>query len=364
MRAAWRCTRPLRRCCSNAACGTSRTLRNWAQKGTAEHRKVLRATIVLAASEGAGTREIASRLNVRPATVSKWRTRFSRQRLAGLADAPRPGKPRRYDETTERRILAKLDEPPPDGYSMWNGPLLARTLGDVTSYQVWRVMRKHGIQLERRRSWCVSTDPQFAQKAADIVGLYLDPPDGAVVISVDEKPAIQILERAQGWLRLPSGKALRGQNHEYRRDGTTTLFAALEVHTGIAEVVHYPRRRRREFLHFMNRVLAQHPDVELHVILDNLSTHKSKHDRWLARNPRVHFHYTPTHASWLNQVEVWFSILTRSALRGLSATDQRQVRRAIDRFTESRNQRAVPFEWTKSVVHPVGFKQRYSDLRK
>ena len=209
----------------------------------------------------------------------------------------------------------------------------------------------------------MSTGPQFAQKAADIVGLYLDPPENAVVISVDEKPAIQALERAQGWLRLPNGQAVRGQNHEYKRHGTTTLFAALEVHTGIVAVGHYRRRRRREFLDFMNRVVAQHPETELHVILDNLNTHKPKHDRWLARHPLVYFHYTPTHASWLNQVEVWFSVLTRAVLRGLSATNPRQVRRAIDRFTNASNEHPVPFEWTKSVVHPGGLKQRYADLR-
>jgi transposase len=210
----------------------------------------------------------------------------------------------------------------------------------------------------------VSTDPQFAQKAADIVGLYLHPPENAVVISVDEKPAIQALERAQGWLRLPNGQALRGHSHEYKRHGTTTLFAALEVHTGIVKVGHYGRRRRREFLHFMNKMVAQYPDTELHVILDNLKTHKPKHDRWLARHPNVYLHYTPTHASWLNQIEVWFSILTRSALRGLSATSPRQVCQAIDRFTETGNQHPVPFEWTKTVVHQVDLKQRYVDLCK
>ena len=247
---------------------------------------------------------------------------------------------------------------------MWNGSLVAEALGDVSAHQVWRVLRKHGIHLQRRRSWCVSTDPQFAQKAADIVGLYLHPPENAVVISVDEKPAIQALERAQGWLRLPDGQALRGHTHEYKRHGTTTLFAALEVHTGMVRVGHHRRRRRREFLDFMNKTLAHYPDTELHVILDNLNTHKPKHDRWLARHPNVHLHYTPTHASWMNQVEVWFSILTRSALRGLSTTSPRQICQAIDRFTETRNQNPVPFEWTKTVVHQVGLKHRYAELCK
>lgn len=339
-------------------------LETWVRNSTTEQRLAQRARMVLEAAAGKATREIATLLRVRPATVSKWRTRFGRQRLAGLADGPRPGRAPRYDEGTERRILAQLDEPPPGGYTAWTGGLVAQALGDVSADQVWRVLRRHGIHLQRRRSWCVSTDLQFAQKAADIVGLYLDPPENALVISVDEKQAIQVLERAQGWLRLPNGKALRGQTHEYKRHGTTTLFAALEVHTGIVRVGHYRRRRRREFLDFTTRLVAQYPDTELHVVLDNLNTHKPKHDRWLARHPKVHFHYTPTHASWLNQVEVWFSILTRSVLRGLSATDPREVCRAIDRFTAARNEHSVPFEWTKCIVHPVGLQHRYADLRK
>lgn len=339
------------------------TLESWVRKTTTEQRMARRARIVLEAAAGKTTKEIAASLHVRPATVSTWRIRFAQHRLAGLADAPRPGKPAKYDESTERRILAQLDQPPPEGYTTWTGSLVAKALGCVSARHVWRVLRKHGIHLQRRRSWCLSTDPQFAQKAADIVGLYLDPPENAVVISVDEKPAIQVLERAQGWLRLPNGKAVRGHTHEYKRHGTTTLFAALEVHSGIAHVGHYRRRRRREFLDFMNRLTAHYTDTELHVILDNLNIHKPKHDRWLARHPNVYFHYTPTHASWLNQVEVWFSILTRAVLRGLSATDPRQVYRAIDRFTDTRNEHPVPFEWTKSVVHPGGLKHHYADLR-
>ena len=331
---------------------------------TMEHRTVQRARMVLAAAAGKATKEIAAQLHVRPATVSTWRTRFARQRLAGLADAPRSGKPRTYDAGTERRILAQLDQPPLEGYTTWTGGLVAKALGDVSADQVWRVLRQQGIQLQRRRSWCLSTDPQFAQKAADIVGLYLNPPQNAVVISVDEKPSIQALERAQGWLRLPNGKAVRGHTHEYKRHGTTTLFAALEVHQGIVHVGHYRRKRRREFLDFMNGVVAHYPDTELHVILDNFITHKPKHDRWLARHPKVHLHYTPTHASWLNQIEVWFSILTRAVLMHLSSTDPRQVCQAIDRFTDARNQHPAPFEWTKTVVHPGGLKHCYADLCK
>jgi len=336
----------------------------WTRQGTTEQRFAQRARIVLAGAAGTTTKEIASQMGLRQATVSKWRSRFRKHRLAGLVDNPRSGKPPVYGEDTESRILATLDEAPLEGYTTWTGGLIAKALGNVSEDQVWRVLRKHGIQLQRRRSWCISTDPQFAPKAADIVGLYLNPPEGALVISVDEKPAIQILERAQGWLRLPNGRALRGQSFEYKRHGTTTLFAALEVHTGIAHVAHYKRRRRVEFLDFMNRLLSLYPDTELHVVLDNLNTHKPKHDLWLARHPKVHFHYTPTHASWLNQVDVWFSILTRAVLRGLSATNPRQVCEAIDHFTAARNLNPVPFEWTKEVVHPGALKNHYADLRK
>ncbi len=339
------------------------TLETWVRRGTTEQRLAQRACMVLEAAAGKTTKEVATSLQVRPATVSKWRTRFARDRLAGLTDASRSGKPATYDAITEQRILAQLDQPPPDGSTTWTGGLVAKALGDVSAIQVWRVLQRHGIHLQRRRSWCVSTDPQFTQKAADIVGLYLDPPQNAVVISVDEKPAIQALERAQGWLRLPNGQAVRGHTHEYKRHGTTTLFAALEVHTGTVQVGHYRRRRRREFLDFMNRIVTQHPETELHVVLDNLNTHKPKHDRWLARHPLVHFHYTPTHASWLNQIEVWFSILTQAVLRHLSATDPRQICKAIDQFTDARNEHPVPFEWTKGAVHPGGLQQRYADLR-
>jgi transposase len=336
----------------------------WSRSGRGEHRKVERARVILLASEGLSAREIARRLKMRLAGVSKWRQRFAQRRLDGLGDAPRPGKPKAYDDKTEKRILTLLDAAPPEGYSQWNGRLLAEALGDISDDQVWRVLRKHQIQLERRRSWCISTDPEFGPKAADVVGLYLSPPENAVVLCVDEKPHIQVLERAQGWLRLPNGKALSGFSHCYKRHGTSTLFAALEVATGQVQVGHYSRRRRREFLDFMNDVVAQHPDREIHVILDNLNTHKSKQDGWLARHPRVHFHFIPTYSSWLNMVEVWFSILSRQALRNLSCTTVSQLRDAIDRFVQAYQKTATPFEWTKAVVHPSAPKQRYSDLCK
>ncbi len=339
-------------------------VRRWARAGSTEQRLAERARIVLLAAQGQATATIAQTLRTRPARVAKWRTRFARERLAGLRDAPRPGARRRYDATTERRILAQLDQPPPRGHATWTGALVAQALSDVPADQVWKVLRRQGISLRRRRSWCVSTDPEFARKAADIVGLYLDPPEHAVVLAVDEKPSIQALERAQGWLRLPNGRALSGFSHDYTRHGTTTLFAALEVATGQVKAGHYHRRRRREFLDFMNTVVAEYPRRELHVVLDNLSTHKPKTDRWLQRHPHVHFHFTPTRASWLNQVEIWFSILSRRALQGASFTSPRELRDAIDRFTEAHNKTAAPFEWRKREVRPVGLKRYYGHLSK
>lgn len=337
-------------------------LNQWVRSAKTEQRLVLRSRIILLATEGMTTRAIARELDVRPATVSKWRMRFAKDRLLGLQDAPRPGAGRRYDEATEKQILAMLDKEPPSGNATWTGRLLAEALGGVSKHHVWRVLRKHGIHLQRRRSWCISTDPEFTPKAADIVGLYLDPPDNAVVLCVDEKPHIQALERAQGWLRLPNGKALTGFNHGYKRHGTTTLFAALNVASGQVKAGHYKRRRRREFLEFMNEVIADYPDQEIHVILDNLNTHKPKRDGWLARHKNVHFHYTPTYASWLNQIEIWFSILSRRALKGASYTSPQQVRNAIDRFVKAYNDKTAPFEWKKKKVHPVHPKKYYSNL--
>jgi transposase len=338
------------------------TLRSWLAAGKTERRMAFRAEVILQLAEGLSNEAVAERLQTRAATVSKWRGRFVRNGLSGLSDAPRSGKPRRYEPEDERRVLAALDQPPPPGYARWDGTLLARQLGDISKHQIWRVLRHHEISLARRRSWCISTDPAFAQKAADVVGLYLQPPENAVVLSVDEKPHIQALERAQGWLKLPNGKAVTGFNHEYKRHGTTTLFAALDVATGLVKTGHYRRRRRVEFLDFMNRVVAEHRGREIHVILDNLNTHKPKHDHWLARHKNVHFHFTPTHASWLNQVEIWFSILSAKALAGASFTSPQRVREQIDAFISAYNQKAHPFEWTKQVVFSRHPRSRYADL--
>jgi len=338
-------------------------LESWVSSGKTEQRMAFRARIILAAATGLENRDIAQQLGTRPATVSKWRTRFARDRIQGLEDAPRPGRATKYDRTDEKRILQTLDEPSPKGYACWDGPLVAKHLKISPDY-VWRILRKYGISLARRRSWCISTDPEFAAKAAAIIGLYLNPPENAIVLCVDEKPAIQALERLQGWLRLPNGKAVTGYNHEYKRNGTSTLFAALEVATGQVKIAHRKYRRRRQFLEFMNSIVAEFPDQELHVVLDNLNTHKPKQDRWLSRHPNVHFYFTPTHASWLSQVETWFSILWRKALKGASHTSVRQLRKVIEDFAEAYNETAHPFEWTATEVKSVAPTKKYADLFK
>jgi transposase len=340
------------------------TLEGWVRAGTTEHRRVERARIVLLAADGWGSRAIGRELGCARGVVSKWRVRFAQARLAGLADAPRSGKPRTYGADAGRRLLARLDRPPPAGFARWTAPLLAKALGDVSEHHVWRFLRAQRIDLAGRKSWCLSTDPEFAAKAAAIVGLYLDPPDHAIVLAVDEKPAIQALERVQGYLKLPNGRALTGLAHEYGRRGTTTLFAALEVATGQIKAKHTKRRRRVEFLDFMNEVVADYPDQEIHVVLDNLRTHKPKRDQWLARHQNVHFHFTPTHASWLNQIEIWFSILARSTLDGASFTSVQALRAAIDAFIQSYNRHATPFQWRQTRVAPKALASRITDLCK
>ena len=241
---------------------------------TTEQRQLLRIRIVLEAAEGHGTREIARELETTPTTVSLWRIRYAREGLDGLEDRLRSGTPPIYGEVTDQRIRKVLDQPPPKGFARWNGPLIGRALGDVDVQYVWRSLRKQKIDLAGRKSWCESNDPDFAAKAADVVGLYIAPPKNAIVICVDEKPSIQALERAQGYLKLPNGRALTGHSHDYKRHGTTTLFAAFDVATGKVRAAHKKRRRRKEFLDFMDEVVADYPKARLKVILDNLNTHK------------------------------------------------------------------------------------------
>ena len=326
-----------------------------------EHRLRQKAQIVLMAADGHATRAIARALGCSITKVSRWRVRYAERRMAGFDETGNRGAEPKYTAETDKRILKVLDGPPPRGFARWTGKLIAQALGDVSDQYVWRFLREQKIDLAGRKSWCVSKDPEFGAKAAEIVGLYLDPPAGALVISVDEKPHIQVLERAQGYLKLPNGRALTGQSHNYRRHGTSTLFAAFDVANGAVTARHYKRRRRLEFLDFMNRIVAAHPDREIHVILDNLSTHKPKRDRWLVRHPNVHFHFTPTAASWLNQVECWFSILERQSLSGASFDGVAQLRRHINAFIAAYNEHAQPFAWTASKVHQKRLRPCFSN---
>lgn len=337
-------------------------LEAWAHSRTMEARLVERARIVLGCLEGKPVSVVAESLHVRPNTVINWRRRFEAEGVAGLQDRPRPGKPPRYTEEFRQHVLSTLEEPPPKGQAVWDGPALAKRL-NTSVHAVWRVLRKDGICLARQRSWCVSTDPEFTAKAADIVGLYLNPPENALVLSVDEKPSIQALERKTGYVETDSGKIVRGFKSTYKRHGTLNLFAALEVATGAIHAQTTAQKRRVEFLEFMDRVVAALPaGKEIHVILDNYGIHKNN-DAWLAAHPNVFFHFTPTSASWLNQVEVWFGMLSRKALRGASFQNVAQLRQAIEEFITAYGPKAKPFVWRKREVKGSQLRNTIVNLR-
>lgn len=314
-----------------------------------EVRLAERARIILARLAGKRNDEVAGEEGVRPNTVGQWRRRFAARGLAGLKDAPRPGKPVKHGAELRDRLLAQLELPPPAGRASWDGGTLAEAL-KTTDDAVWRILRKEGIQLQRHRSWCVSTDPEFAAKAADVIGLYLNPPQNALVLSVDEKPSIQALERTRGYVETSSGKIVQGMKSTYKRHGTVNLFAALEVATGIIRGKTTQTKKRVDFQAFMEEVIADQPtDRHIHVVLDNLSTHKKNED-WLAAHPNVTFHFTPTSASWLNQIEIWFGIFQRKALNNASFGSIEQLIQAIRDFTSAYNQNAAPFVWRKREV--------------
>ncbi len=330
---------------------------------TTEARAVERARIILASLEGKEIQQVAGELRVSVPTVSKWRQRFSLWGLRGLRDQSRPGKPVTYDAAFRNRVLAALEELPPPGMSHWDGPAVAEKL-NASVYAVWRVLRDQGIYLQRRRSWCVSTDKEFAPKAADVVGLYLNPPLNALVLSVDEKPSIQAIERSSGYVETDSGKVVRGLKSTYKRHGTLNLFAALEVGTGQVKTKFTEFKKREDFRGFLDGVLADHPsDKEIHVILDNYSPHKGN-DEWLAKfEGRVRFHFTPTSASWLNQIEIVFSLLQRKTLNGGSFKSKDQLREAIEAFFRRHNAHAKPFRWRKRDVKGSQLQNTIVNLR-
>jgi transposase len=327
-----------------------------------EVRMAERARIVLSCLHGKRNDEVAAQMGLRANTVGQWRRRFAERGLAGLRDAPRPGKPAKYGVQLRDRLLAQLELPPPEGMASWDGGSLAKALG-VSDDAVWRLLRKEGIQLQRHRSWCVSTDPEFAAKAADVIGLYLNPPHNALVLSVDEKPSIQALERARGYVHTSSGKIVQGLKSTYKRHGTVNLFAALEVATGVIRGKTTQTKKRADFQAFMEEVVAEHPaERQIHVILDNLNTHKKNED-WLAAHPNVTFHFTPTSASWLNQVEIWFGIFQRKTLNNASFNSIEQLSQAIHAFTAAYNKNAAPFVWRKREVRGAQLRNTIVNLR-
>lgn len=324
--------------------------------------RVERSRMILQCLDGLPNDKIAAAFSTRPNTVSKWRHRFARLGLAGLEDAARSGRRKAYAEDYEAKIVKALESPPPKGQATWDGKALAKVVGGTAS-AAWRFLRKKGIQLARQRSWCVSTDPQFAAKSADIIGLYLNPPQRALVISIDEKPSIQALERATGYVKTSSQKIVRGMKSTYKRHGTLNLFAALSIATGRVTTKITTTKKRPDFQAFLDDVVADIPeDREIHIIVDNYSTHKKNGD-WLARHPNVFFHYTPTSASWLNMVEIWFGILSRKALRGASFQSIDSLKQSIEDFCEAYDANAKPFVWKKREVKGSQLKNTIANLR-
>jgi transposase len=306
-----------------------------------------RARIVLLAADGAGTNEIVTRTGVSKPTVIAWKKRYAAGGVAGLQDRPKPGRPAQVDEVAV--VLATL-EPPPErlGVTHWSSRLLAGQLG-ISNVWVARIWRKWGLQPWRRETFKFSTDPQLEAKVRDVVGLYLNPPEKAVVLSVDEKSQIQALDRTAPILPLRPGLPEKA-THDYVRHGTTTLFAALEVATGKVTDACYPRHRHTEFLRFLKQVAKAYPRVELHIVADNYATHKHPAvQAWLAKNPRITLHFTPTSGSWLNMVEIFFGIITRQAIRRGTFTSVKDLTSAIRRFIDSWNDRCQPFTWTKTA---------------
>src|SRR5215213_8375293 len=300
---------------------------------------VQRARIVLLAAEGLSNTEIAQRVGASRPTVTAWRDRYARSGLAGLEDHPRSGRPRSIDHAG---IVAATLTPPPKklGVTHWSTRLLAKHLkiSDATVAKAWR---DYGVQPWRSRSFRFSTDPELVAKVVDVVGLYLAPPENAIVLSVDEKSQIQALDRSMPILPMQPGLIER-RSHDYVRHGTTTLFAALEIATGQVTAALKPRHRHQEFLAFLKQVARAYPEGELHLVMDNYAAHKHPVVRaWLTANPRISCHFTPTHASWMNLVEVWFSMIERQAIhRGVygSVKDlNAKIRAYIDGWNDRRH---------------------------
>lgn len=308
-----------------------------------------RARIVLRCEELKKNTAVAAALRTSNATVGKWRERFVKDRVAGLYDEPRPGAPRVIGDEQIEEVVTKTLETTPRGRTHWSTRSMAKHLG-LSASTIGRIWRAFGLAPHRSESFRLSQDPLLVEKVRDIVGLYMNPPDHAVVLCVDEKSQIQALERAQPILPMSLGQPER-RSHDYIRHGTTDLFAALDVATGKVLGKCYSQHRAKEFKKFLAEIDAAVPDeLAVHIVLDNLATHKTPLiKRWLSQRPRFHLHFTPTHASWLNQVERFFGFLTEHALRRGSHSSVGQLRRAIHEYLDAHNDEPKPFKWTKSA---------------
>ncbi len=309
----------------------------------------LRARIVLACAQGEDSRVVAARQRVSEQTVCKWRGRFVAQRMQGLLDAPRSGAPRSIDDARVDAVIARTLESVPSGATHWSTRTMAHAMG-MSQTAISRIWHAFGLQPHRQETFKLSTDPMFVDKVRDIVGLYLDPPRRAMVLCVDEKSQIQALDRTQPMLPLASGMPER-RTHDYVRHGTTTLFAALDVATGHVIGETHRRHRSSEFLKFLRTIEANVPaELDIHLVMDNYGTHKTPTiRRWLAARPRFQVHFTPTSASWINQVERWFATLTERCIRRATHRSTLQLEQAIREYLHVHNSAPKPFVWCKSA---------------
>jgi len=324
-------------------------LRNIAASRTLPHGLVMRARIVLHVSQGHSDSKIATLLHTSRVTVGKWRRRYLQAGWAGLYDELRPGRPRTIEEDQVAALLKRtLSRKPPAG-THWTVREAARVSG-ISKSTVHRLFQAFAVQPHRTRSFKLSTDPFFIEKLRDIVGLYLNPPDHAIVLCVDEKSQIQALDRTQPVLPMGLGY-VEGVTHDYVRHGTTTLFAALDIANGTVFAECKPRHRHQEFLDFLRLLEASVPtELDLHLVVDNYATHKhAKVRTWLAKHSRFHLHYTPTYSSWLNQVERWFAMITQRAIRRGSFRSVKDLIQQIDRFVKQYNRSSRPFVWTATA---------------
>jgi len=321
----------------------------WSRRPKTAQALASRARIVIAAADGDSNEEIAEDLGVSRATVSKWRARFAASGLDGLSDAPRSGAPRKISDQDVERVLAKKLEEKPSNATHWTSRTMAAATG-MSQSSISRIWRAFSLQPHRSETFKLSNDPLFIDKVRDIVGLYMDPPDKALVLCVDEKSQIQALERTQPLLPMAPG-SVEKRSHDYVRHGTTTLFAALDVATGRVIGQCFRRHRAKEFIKFLRIIDDSVPaNLDVHLILDNYTTHKTAEvRRWLARHPRFHVHFTPTYSSWINLVESWFSVLTRRQLQRGSHRSTQALEKAIREFLAATNENPRPFVWTKSA---------------